>query len=227
MMGDAGQVEALLADLRQAFEVLLGEFPRRLADLAPWQAALFIPLGLVSLFYGLKLFRGMVVAYAVIVGALAGQMVAARFAVHPAGGMIVGGLVFGALAWPLLKYAAVLLGGLAGALLAAVLVFSWSGDPVHIVGAAAVGFVVGLVLGALMFRAIIIFMTSVLGAHLVVVGVIVLVTAFGAVGDAVLAGLEAKRFFLPVLVGVPAVIGIVYQAHLAEEESKKQKNDDE
>lgn len=225
-MFEPGQWQAMVDQLRQTFEVFVREFPRRMADLAPWQAALFIPLGLVSLFYGLKLFRGMVVAYAVIVGALVGQMVAVRFAIHPAGGMIVGGLVFGALAWPLLRYAAVMLGGLAGALLVAVLAYSWSGDPVHIVAGAGVGFVGGLILGALMFRAIIIFMTSVLGAHLVVVGVIVLVTAFGAVGDAVLTGLETKRFFLPVLVGIPAVIGIIYQAHLAEEEQKRKKEED-
>ena len=225
-MFEPGQWQAMVEEARRTFEVLLQEFPRRVADLAPWQAALFIPLGLVSLFYGLKLFRGMVVAYAVIVGALVGQMVAARFALHPAAGMIVGGLVFGALAWPLLKYAAVMLGGLAGALLVAVLAYSWSGDPVHIAAGAGVGFIGGLILGALVFRAIIIFMTSVLGAHLVVIGVIVLVSAFGAVGDAVRSGLETRRFFVPVLVGIPAVIGIIYQAHLAEQEQKDKKKDE-
>ncbi len=216
-------LENLPVDLEQiarAVEAFVQEFPRQLGDVATWQAVLFVPLGMVSLFYGLRLFKGMVVVYAAIAGVVAGQIVAEVVEVHPLVGMVVGGVVLAAVAWPLVKYAAMTFGGLAGGLLATVIVYPWAEDPAALLVAGGVGFVAGLVLAMLLFRPLIIFMTAVIGAHLVVAGVVALAMAAPSVGEAVVRGLEAKRFLLPVLVGIPAIIGIIYQARLSEEEEK-------
>jgi hypothetical protein len=203
------------------FQAAVRSLPDTLANLQPWQAALLIPLGLVSLLYGLKLFRGMVVIYAAMVGVLVGYVVAEQVGLNPIVGVVVGGLVLGAVSWPLLKGAAVVLGGLAGALLAVVVVYAWGGEAPYLVVGAGVGFLIGLVLAVLLFRALIIFMTAVLGAHLVALGVVALVSLAPAVNEAVISGLEARRWLLPVLIGVPAAIGAIYQARLMEAEEKK------
>ena len=203
------------------FQAAVRSLPDTLANLQPWQAALLIPLGLVSLLYGLKLFRGMVVIYAAMVGVLVGYAVAEQVGLNPLVGVVVGGLVLGAVSWPLLKGAAVVLGGLAGALLAVVVVYAWGGEAPYLVVGAGVGFLIGLVLAVLLFRALIIFMTAVLGAHLVALGVVALVSLAPAVNEAVISGLEARRWLLPVLIGVPAAIGAIYQARLMEAEEKK------
>lgn len=211
-----GAAEEALA----AFQTWVEAFPRSLAHVPAWQAALAVPVGLVSLLYGLKLFKGMVVIYAAMVGVLLGEAVAAHFGLPPVVGMIVGGTVLAAVAWPLLRYAVGLFGGVAGGLLASMVAYSMAEAPWVVLVAGAVGFAAGVLLAALVFRAVIIFTTAVLGAHLVVVGVVALLSLAPDVGDAVMAGIEARRIFLPVLVGVPALVGILYQAHQGEPAEK-------
>lgn len=221
MTGPAGEPLPIdPEEIAAVVETFVQEFPRQLEQLATWQAVLFVPLGMVSLFYGLRLFKGMVVIYAAIAGVVLGQIAAELLRVHPILGMVVGGVVLAAVAWPLVKYAAMTFGGLAGGLLATVLVYPWAEDPAALLVAGGIGFVAGLVLAMLLFRPLIIFMTAVIGAHLVVAGVVALAMAAPSVGDAVVRGLEAKRYLLPVLVGIPAVIGVIYQARLTEEEEK-------
>jgi len=208
---------------RQTYEAAseaVQSFPRFLADVPLWQLVLFIPVGLVSLLYGLKLFKGMVVVYAAMVGVLAGWLTAARFALSETIGMIGGAVVLGLLAWPLFKVAVSIFGGVAGGLLGAMVVF-WLDKPVYVLIAGGIGLVLGFILALVIFRAVIIFMTSVLGAVLVVLGVVGLVMAVPSVREAVITGIEAKRFLLPVLIGVPAVIGAIYQVRQTEREERK------
>jgi hypothetical protein len=196
-------------------------FPESLAGVPVWQLAVAIVLGVVSLLYGLKLFKGMVVVYAATGGVLVGGAVAAHFGAPAVIGSIVGAVILGALAWPMLKVSVSILAGVAGAVAGAVGVL-WLDDPVAIAVAGGVGLVVGFVLGFLIFRAMIVFATAVLGAGLLVAGVVGLVMLAPGAREAIVGGLEAHRHLVPLLVGVPAVIGAVYQAIGSRGERKAQ-----
>jgi len=194
-----------------AVDASVQAFPEFLAGIPIWQLVFFVVLGLVSLLYGLKLFKGMVVIYAVVAGVVVGGAVAVRFGAPGPLGSVVGAVVLAALAWPLLKVAVSVLGGIAGGLLGAMCAL-WLNDPVYVLIGGLVGLVLGFVLGFLLFRGVIVFTTAVLGALLVVLGIVGLVMAAPSAREAVIAGIHAHRHWLPVLVGVPAAIGAVYQA---------------
>jgi len=221
MLGPSEQQSALEEAYKAAAEAV-ETFPALLGQLEWWQAVPLIPLGLVSLLYGLKLFKGMVVVYAAMAGVLVGRMAAAWLELNPAVGMIGGAVVLGLLAWPLFKVAVTVFGGVAGGLLGALLL-CWKEEPVYVLVAGGIGLVVGCVLALFVFRAVVVFMTSLIGALLVVLGVVGLVTAVPNVHDAVISGVEARRYLLPILVGVPAVIGAIYQSHRMEMEEKKRR----
>ena len=194
-----------------AVDASVQAFPEFLAGILIWQLVFFVVLGLVSLLYGLKLFKGMVVIYAAMAGVVVGGAVAVRFGAPGPLGSVVGAVVLAALAWPLLKVAVSVFGGIAGGLLGAMCAL-WLNDPVYVLIAGLVGLVLGFVLGFLLFRGVIVFTTAVLGALLVVLGIVGLVMAVPSAREAVIAGIHAHRHWLPVLVGVPAVIGAIYQA---------------
>jgi hypothetical protein len=124
----------------------------------------------------------------------------------------------------MLKVSVSILAGVAGAVAGAVGVL-WLDDPVAIAIAGGVGLVVGFVLGFLIFRAMIVFATAVLGAGLLVAGVVGLVMRAPGAREAIVAGLETHRHLVPLMVAVPAVIGAVYQAIGSRSERKAQKQE--
>jgi len=198
------------AGAAQAIAGPVQAFPECLVGVAVWQLAVAVVLGLVSLLYGLKLFKGMVVVYAAMAGVVVGGALAVRFGAPALVGSIAGAVVLAAMAWPLLKVSVSSLAGVAGALAGAVSVL-WLDDPIAIAVAGAVGLVAGFILGFLIFRAMIVFATATLGAALVVAGVVGLVLLAPGAREAVVRGMETNRHLLPLLVGVPAVIGAIYQ----------------
>jgi len=216
-MGDSA---ARFEEICLAFEAFFRNGLQSLAALTPWEAALLIPIGLISLLYGLKLFRIMVIIYAAMVGAVLGGQVAAHYHVHQAIGMGLGALVLALITWPLLRYVVGLFGGIAGAAVGAVS-FYWTGNPTAMLVATLVGLVLGVVLAFMVFRAFIIFTTCVLGAQMVVTGVVVLLMAIPRIGEAVRCGIGTNPFLLPVLVGMPAIIGVIYQVRNADAGDKK------
>jgi len=211
--------------LEEAQEVLAGLFrdlPALLEGLSVWHAVVLIPLGLVSLLYGLKMFKGMVAVYAAITGGFLGWVLASQIEFNQTVGAIIGALALGLLAWPLFRYAVGVFGGVAGGILGA-LVVCWIDEGDYVLLASGIGLVGGVVLAFVVFKAVVIFMTSLIGANLVVVGVVALVMTVPSVREPVATGIEAKRYLLPVLVGVPALIGALYQIHWSEAEERKMK----
>ena len=153
-----------------AVDASVQAFPEFLVGIPIWQLVFFVVLGLISLLYGLKLFKGMIVIYAAMAGVVVGGAVAVRFGAPGPLGSVVGAVVLAALAWPLLKVAVSIFGGIAGGLLGAMCAL-WLNDPVYVLIGGLVGLVLGFVLGFLLFRGVIVFTTAVLGALLVVLGI--------------------------------------------------------
>ena len=183
------------------------------------QAALFIAVGLVYLLYGYKVFRVLVVVNAAVLGAWIGHWIGMTWQLGwwpPLAGAAA--LAIGA--WPLLRVAVCLTGGSAGGLLGALLAGTFKLDPTQTAIAALAG---GLVLGLLsfvVFRLTVIGSTALLGSLMTVLGITGVLAHFDELAKAMHTALHACLWALPVMVIVPAIIGLVYQISRAGKENK-------
>ncbi len=198
------------------FEQYFMDFTARLDYL---QAGLFVAIGLACLLYGWKIFKVLVLVNAALVGVLAGHLLDQRFAV---GWWLtpVGGVVLAVLAWPLMRYAVCLLGGLAGAVLGAFVARSLMLTGPLIGAGALIGLVTMGLLAFIVFRAIVICFTSMQGSLLTVAGVVAGIARFQNMSSTIDQGLTRHQYLLPVLVVIPALIGFVYQIHRGDGKGK-------
>jgi MFS family permease len=193
--------------------------------------------GVIYLMYGWKIFKVLVVINAAVLGALLGawvggvlqgspppaeaakaaEQVQAQGGNMPLFGAIAISLLMAVLALPLMKYAVSLMGGLAGSLLG----YSAWHYISHAAGAEAVyayapaGALVGLVtmglLAFLIFRVVIIIMTSFQGSLLAITGLLGVMMHFNGPRDYLLNSMTRSHFLLPLMVIVPAIIGLAFQ----------------
>jgi len=145
-----------------------------------------------------------------------GQQIQAPFVV--AGSL---GLLLAAISFPLMKFAVSIFGGLTGAFIGANL---WAGfasamnkaADTHIpVDAYWIGALVGLMLcgmlAFILYKLSIVLFTSVSGATIAVLGALALLLSFDPWQETIKSGLTASQMVIPLLVFVPAVIGLILQ----------------
>ena len=196
-----------------------------LSSLGMVWAAIFLVVGLLTLFNGYQWYRTATIVTALLLGLFAGyalgQRVEAPFIV--AGCL---GALFGVVAFPLMKYVVAALGGLSGAFIGANL---WSGialtvEKISGQSASATGFnpnaywvgaLIGLIicgmLAFVLWKLSIVIYTSVSGSTLAVIGGIALLLSFEPLHGPVTEALTRSRMVVPLLVFVPAAIGLVLQ----------------
>jgi hypothetical protein len=203
-----------------------GQVLDQLQQLAAWQATILLVAGFVYMLWGWKIFKVLVTVNLAVVGYLLGStLAAALISAHPSAhdphwpqyGGLIGAGVLAILAWPLMKFAVSLMGAAGGAFGGYQLwhylcslhkpewvQYSWAG-----------GLIGGLLMGALtfvLFRAIIMFFTSLQGAVLAVAGGVSLALNAESWRDTVRDHLLHDRHLWPLLVIVPTVAGFLYQA---------------
>lgn len=195
------------------------EYVQTVAALDWLTACLLLVVGLVYMFYGWKVFRLLVVLNAAVLGVIGGSYVGALIdAPHaPAIGAAAGGVALAVLAWPLMKYAIGLMGGLAGGYLG----YAYWGYIVAALGRgdlashAWIGALAGLaVVGVLsfwLFRLIVTLFTSFQGATMAVSGVLALLLKFPALRESLEGPLIGSVHLLPLLITVPAVLAFAFQ----------------
>lgn len=183
-------------------------------------AVVFLIVGLLCMLNGYRFYRIATVAIALLIGLFAGywlgQQIQAPFVV--AGCM---GLLLGALAFPLMKFAVAIFGGITGAFIGANL---WAGiasalnravDTEIPVDAYWIGALVGLMLcgmlAFILFKLSVVLFTSVSGATVAVLGGLALLLSFDPWYETIKSGLTASQLVVPLLVFVPAVIGLILQ----------------
>ena len=183
-------------------------------------AVVFMIVGTLCLLSGYKFYRIVTVCLALLIGMFAGywlgSQIQAPYVVAGCLGVLMAGCVF-----PLMKFAVALFGGLAGAFIGANL---WAGIA-HAINQATqanmpvdaywVGALVGLILcgmlAFILFELSIVLFTSVSGATIAVLGTLALLLSFEPWRETVTQGLEASRLIIPMLVFVPALIGLILQ----------------
>ena len=191
----------------------------KLANLPVVMAAVFVAIGLVCMLQGFRLYKGVVILIALItgisVGYKLGQTVEAEVIV--AGCL---GVLLAVVAWPLMKYAVAVAGGLAGAFIGA---NAWTGFVAQMsshgftlneqtpwIGALFGLLTLGL-LSFILFELAVVLFTSFSGATLCVLGIMALLLQIDGLREGITNSLAKKPMIVPMLVIVPAVIGLVLQ----------------
>lgn len=215
-----------------------GELPTRdryvdlLVNMSGLEAVFLVAIGAVYLLCGWKVFKALVIANACLIGAVLGGLVGARLTGQSMTiiGAAAGAALFGVLAWPAMKYAVALMGGLAGSFIGFGLwtyVASISGSeaPAQYAWAGALlGLVTLGMLALVVFRESIIFFTAFQGALLVVTGASAVAMNIDSVRGPLSRGIVNNIHILPVLIIVPTLIGLVFQhSGLAKKKRKKAK----
>lgn len=196
------------------------QFVNSLSSLEPLWACLLLASGLIYLLQGWKIFKVLVALNAAMLGAAVG----AKLAVMAGGGRnmpvfaaIGGGLVLAVLAWPLMKYSISVMGALAGSFVGfgvwqyaaqiaqkpGLLEYAWTGALVGLVTLGLLAFVI--------FRFVVITFTAFQGSVMTVSGIVGLLLKYDGIAEPVNNALLNNVHLLPLLVGVPAVIGFAVQ----------------
>ncbi len=193
-------------------------------------AVVFIVIGLLCMFNGYRFYKVATVAMALLAGMFAGYWLGVQIR---APFIIAGccGVLFAVLAWPLMKYAVAVFGGLAGAFVGANL---WSGFA-HALSVGAqveipqntywIGALVGLIvcgmLAFILFKLSIVLFTSVTGSTLAVMGVLALLMSIGSWREPIINRLQENNVLIPLLVFVPALIALILQEAWTAGEAKE------
>jgi len=244
LLAQADEANAFVSQVQRLFESMTAMFSRGdalaqgdtlVADLqnlgAVW-AIVFLIVGCMCLINGFRFYKAATIAVAGAIGMFGGywlgQHIDAPFIV--AGAL---GLLLAVVAFPLMKYAVAVFGGLAGAFIGANL---WAGianainasankdvsDPAqwntvvpeHLFWIGAlIGLLVCGMLAFVLFKLSVVMFTSVSGSTLAVLGLIALLLSFEPWRDPVSSGITANKLIVPLLVLVPAVIGLILQEY--------------
>ena len=213
-LSDTGAAPSgLLADaLRERLDFLC--HPETLKELLlnihiVW-AGIFIALGLFSVIHGWRWRKVTVVALA----AIAGMWGASQVAGGAQGAQIMAAavaVITGIVAWPFMRYAAALFGGLAGAFAGANIWTAIGQAPEqHYVGA-LIGFVFVCMLALTAFRSVIIALTTVVGATMLVMGSLAALLTIDMWRDGLLETINDTPLLVPILTGAVIVVGAVMQ----------------
>lgn len=174
-------------------------------------AILLVLVGVVYLMYGWTMFRGLILLNAVLVGAYVGVIVGSRYASYPMAGGLIGAVIAGITTWPLMKWAVAVIGGLVGAVLGASLWMAADLDPNYAWAGALTGLVGFGMFSFILFRASIIMYTSLQGAIMAVMGLLGLTFKYPEMAQKLTTSLMSQPLMLPIAVGVPVVLGLIYQ----------------
>jgi hypothetical protein len=201
---------------------LLASIPRSLpreGDLLGWcqhmspgVAALLVMVGIVYLLFGFQIFKILVLLNAAIFGGFAGACAGGEGESAVAAALI-GAVLAAAIAWPTMKYAVALMGGLFGGLLGASIWHAIGLDPNVVWAGAIIGVVALGLLSFVLFRGSVMMYTSLQGSFMLVFGILGLICKYAEVETELSGHLAVRPFLLPGLIVVPAVLGLVYQQH--------------
>lgn len=192
---------------------------------AVW-AVVFVIVGVLCMFNGYKFYKFATVSLAMLMGLFAGYWFGGKIgAPYVVAGCV--GVLLAVLAFPLMKYAVAIFGGLAGAFVGANLwagmadavnkIASEGGQARNIVPAgeywlgALLGLLICGMLAFILFKLSIVMFTSVSGSTIAMMGVLALLLGFEPWHDTVADGLRASQLVVPLLVFVPAAIGLILQ----------------
>jgi hypothetical protein len=187
------------------------------ADLLTWcqnmgalTAALLVIAGVIYLLYGVYAYRMLVTLNAAVIGAYVGGLLGDRAGNATAGAMV-GGFAAAALSWPLMKYAVAIMGGIFGMCLGASIWRAAGQDAAYAWSGGGMGLIFFGMLSFLIFRGSIMMFMSLQGSVMLVFGLLGMIYKYQDLAPKLTEGLTAKTFILPMVIFVPATLGLIWQ----------------
>jgi hypothetical protein len=179
------------------------------------QAVIGISFGVIILMYGWRIYKALTVIGFGILGLYAGLWIGAQFQ-HSLPGAIVGGVLLGVLAVPLMRWAVAVLGAFAGGVLAAGVWHSCSLPQQFVWAGGLVGVVAGGMISFVVFKLAVMLFTSFGGTTLVMVGVFALIYRYETFAcDPPTTHLNqiyyGNGWFLPLVLFAGTIFGILLQ----------------
>ncbi len=174
-------------------------------------ALLLIVIGVVYLLYGWSWYKALITLNSALIGGYVGTMIGQQQGGYMLAGGFLGALVCGSAAWPLMKWAVALIGGICGLVVGAAAwrmagldpAFDWAGGMTGLVGFGLFAFI--------LFRGSIIMYTSLQGAVMVMIGLLGLAFKHPDFAPAVLKNISAQPLIFPIAVLIPAILGLIFQ----------------
>lgn len=182
------------------------------------EAVVFVAFGIIYLIYGWRVFKALVVINFAVLGMYSGIFLGAKLGSAIWGG-IIGTAFLGASSLPFMKYSISVMGALAGTILCGAF---WRiiGLPDALIWCGAL---TGLIAGGLLvfssFKISIMLFTSLQGSMFIVIGVLALLSGYPNLSEHLTYAIYSYVFFLPTLVVVPTISGMIFQQRLLKQEA--------
>lgn len=189
---------------------LQGDLLHRASDMGPAVATAFVIMGIIYLLFGVQIYKPLMAINACLFGAYIGACLGNK-ADSALTGAIIGSLVAGLVAWPMLKYAVAVMGGLCGAGIGSSVWLTIGQDPRFAWAGALIGLAVLGMLSFILFRGSIILFMSVQGATMLVFGVLSLAYKYPAMAQSMGSTFKSQPLLLPIAIALPMICGLIFQ----------------
>jgi hypothetical protein len=186
---------------------------KQIVSLGWIEALMFISFGSVCLLYGWRVFKILVVISFGLIGLVLGMTITRHLVGlnnQLAGGLIGMG-VFAVLSVPLMKWAVSILGAGAGAFIAAAIWYACNLPEQYIWAGALTGLVAGGMISFIIFKLAIMLFSSLMGSSLIATGSMALLNLYPNTSTQIHDLVFDIKWFLPVAVIVPTLIGVFLQ----------------
>jgi hypothetical protein len=182
----------------------------RIASLAWPEAVLTIAFGMILLFHGWRIYKTLVVISFALIGLFMGMLIGDK-AGSALWGAVLGMVVLGFAAVPLMQWAISILGAIAGGVLTASLWYAAALPDKYILAGALVGVVAGGMISFIVVKAAVTLFTSLQGALLITLGALALLAAWDQTGPRIKDIFFQQRWFFPVCLAVLTAVGVYIQ----------------
>lgn len=174
-------------------------------------AVILLLAGVVFLLWGYYAFKTLVILNAAVIGAWMGYL-AGQGSDAAVPGAMVGAFIAAAMAWPMMKYAVAIMGGLIGAMIGMTIWRTSGLDPTYSAAGGGMGLIFCGLISFILFRTSVMMFTAVQGAGMLTIGVLCLLYKVRLVDTSALnAKLIATPTAMPMVILLAAVVGILYQ----------------
>ena len=173
-------------------------------------AVIFIVVGGLCILHGYRWHKVMIVLLAALAGVWTGMLVGDRVGSEEIAAICLA-VLFAMLAWPLMRYAVALFGGIAGAFAGANVWTAIGQDPAQHWMGALVGLIIVGMMAFMTFRMVVVVLTTIGGATLLGLGAGASLLQVEGWRQGILDSLNTHPLIFPILVGSAAFLGAVYQ----------------
>ena len=180
-------------------------------EMNPAVSVILVAAGIIFLMWGFYAFKSLVTLNAAVMGAWLGTL-----AGHQAGGALpaacIGAFVGATVAWPLMKYAVAVMGGVIGTVIGMCVWRSAGLDPAFAAAGGGMGLIFFGMLSFILFRTSVMMFTSLQGSFMLIFGILGLIFKITAIDTHVIdKHLAATPLIMPIVVVFAAVVGLLYQ----------------